>query len=181
MKLKLLGKGTALRTVAATLLVASITAAVAEESEPRYTVSAISDAAQGGKVLANKELDTAIAKLEKSTPHGIRGFYVATNLCVAYLKKGKYEDAQDTCDRAVAAISKEIGSGADMRPSSYKARVYRRFLSVALSNRGVAYALNGAPELAREDFHAALEIRSDAAEPQTNLARLAQATATPAA
>ena len=55
-----------------------------------------------------------------------------------------------------------------------KRQAYRRFLSVALSNRGVAYALNGELDLARDDFNAALAIRGTAREAKANLARLAE-------
>ena len=154
--------------------------AAADEAEsPRYTVSAIRDAAYGQKVMSNR-IDVAIEKLEKTSSKGIHGFYVATNLCVAYLKSGAYDNAEKTCDLAVARISKELESEEALHGSRAAERSYRRFLSVALSNRGVARAVNGDTKLAREDFEAALAIRSNAREPQINLSRLAQV-ATPAA
>ena len=59
-----------------------------------------------------------------------------------------------------------------MKRDSYKARMYRTFLAVALSNRGVTHAVTGSPELARDDFTSAMKVDTDMREPEVNLARL---------
>ncbi|MEE4163951.1 MAG: tetratricopeptide repeat protein, partial [Woeseiaceae bacterium] len=48
----------------------------------------------------------------------------------------------------------------------------RRFMAMALSNRGVARALKGQYDLAAADFEKAIDIKSRLAEPAINLARL---------
>ena len=147
------------------------TAVAGRLDEPHYTMSIIVDAVYGNKVLS-KDYDVVISRLESSERDGIRSFYASTNLCVAYLKTGDYEGAKSSCDRAVSTIRNEIDTDRDMKRDSYKARMYRTFLAVALSNRGVTHAVTGSPELARDDFTSAMKVDTDMREPEVNLARL---------
>lgn len=162
-------------------IVLSISAAdvMAEDAGTAYTVAVISDAAHGSKVLA-KRYEAAISRLERANLRGIDAFYAATNLCVAYLKVGDYTDAVTTCDVAVSRITDAIESDVDALRHTRAGKAYRTFLAIALSNRGVAHAVNGATDLARKDFNAALKARSRTREATNNLARLATV-ATPSA
>lgn len=56
-------------------------------------------------------------------------------------------------------------------------RQYRKYLAIALSNRGVLLAITGKAERARKDFRDAMQFESDIPAPATNLARLSQITA----
>ncbi len=159
-------------SVAAALSLIAVPAA-AEQDSPRLTVAFISDAAQG-RSITRKQYDRAIEKLEDTGTEGIRGFYAANNLCVSYLKAGNAEKAQAACDTAVTRIQHLM----KRTPSVAKNRMldddYSRLLAVALSNRGVINFINDKPDLARDDFEAAIETGSYIREAQTNLARLSE-------
>lgn len=162
----------ALACPAVTLAMAG-TASADELDKPRYTMSVIADTAYGQKVLA-KDYDVAISKLENSERTGLRSFYAATNLCVAYVKSGDLGNAKTSCDRAVYTIKNAIETDWQAKRDSYTAKVYRTYLALALSNRGVAHAMTGSPELARSDFTNAMKIDTDMREPEINLARLSK-------
>lgn len=149
------------------------TAVAGTLEDPHYTMSIIADAAYGHKVLS-EDYGVVISRLEGSERDGIRSFYQSTNLCVAYLKSGDYESAKSSCDRAVSTIRNEIDTDRELKRDSYKARMYRTFLAVALSNRGVTRAVTGSPELARDDFTSAMKVDTNIREPEVNLARLSK-------
>ena len=146
--------------------------ASADQADSRLTVAFISDAAQANAIV-RKQYDRAIDKLEDAPSRGIRGFYAANNLCVAYLKVGAAEQAQIACDTAVERIQHLVEN------SRYALRYttagdYQRLLAIALSNRGVVNFMNDKPELARNDFESAIETKSGISQPQINLARMAE-------
>lgn len=152
--------------------------ASAHVEEPAYTVGVIADVAKGRSILA-EHYDGSITRLEAREARGINRFYVANNLCVAYLKTGRLEEARRACDTAVTTMESYVESR-DGSPRSFiggtqQALTYRRYLALALSNRGVALAVSGATEKARDDFALALELRPSAREPELNLTRLAMA------
>jgi hypothetical protein len=126
-------------------------------------------AASGTRGSVNTRLQVAAPGAERMT-----GRRKSTNLCVAYLKTGDYEGARSSCDRAVATIRNEIDTDRDMKRDWYKARMYRTFLAVALSNRGATRAVTGSPELARDDCTSAMKVDTDIREPEVNLARLSK-------
>ena len=148
--------------------------AAAATDEPYYTVGVISDAAKGRTILAEK-YDWAITRLEAKDASGINGFYVANNLCVAYLKSGQFESAALACDTAVTRMKILLDSRHGRYAAASEGHPFRRYLALALSNRGVALVMNGTPKLARDDFAAALELHPQAREPEINLARLEMA------
>ena len=145
--------------------------ASAHPEHPAYTVGVIIDAAKGRTILAEK-YESAISKLQQKEVAGLEAFFVANNLCVAYLKSGRSEKAAATCDTAVSTMESYIESPRARSDNSVESIAYRRYLAIALSNRGVALVMNGSTTRAREDFLAALELRPDAREPEMNLARL---------
>ena len=160
-----------LRSSATIILALSASTAAAAPVNPQYTVGVINDYALGRSILAQK-YDKAIGKLAARETSGIKGFYIANNLCVAYLKSGQLEAAQSVCDRAVTTIEAILEEHSARRSNSPKMLGYRKYLAVALSNRGVVFAVNGAPQLAREDFVAALETQAYVQIAENNLARL---------
>ena len=146
--------------------------ASADQADSRLTVAFISDAAQASAIV-RKQYDRAIEKLEDAPSKGLRGFYAANNLCVAYLKVGDAEQAQVACDTAVQRIEYLLDK------SRYALRYatdgdYQRLRAIALSNRGVVNFVNDKPELARADFESAIQTEAGIREPQINLARLAE-------
>ena len=146
--------------------------ASADQADSRLTVAFISDAAQASAIV-RKQYDRAIEKLEDAPSKGLRGFYAANNLCVAYLKVGDAEQAQIACDTAVKRIQYLVeNSRYGLRYTT--AGDYQRLLAVALSNRGVVNFVNDKPELAREDFESAIETEAGIRQPQINLARMAE-------
>jgi len=151
--------------------------ASAETEALTYRLSAIQDAAYGRMILAD-DYESAIDRLEDRSRRGISGFFAATNLCVAYIKTGDLDNAETSCATAV----EEITALADARSPGYgeasDSMSVRRFIAMALSNRGVARALNGRYELAAEDFEKAIGVKSRLAEPAINLARLERAETT---
>ena len=159
-------------SAAAALSLVAVPAA-AEQDSPRLTVAFISDAAQG-RMITHEKYDRAIEKLEDTGTDGIRGFYAANNLCVSYLKVGEAEKAQLACDTAVMRIERLMKKKHSVAKSRTLAEDYSRLLAVALSNRGVINFINDKPELARDDFEAAIETGSYIREAQINLARLAE-------
>ena len=159
-------------SVAATLSLIAVPAA-ADQDSPRLTVAFISDAAQG-KSITREQYDRAIEKLEDTGTDGIRGFYAANNLCVSYLKVGEAEKAQLACDTAVIRIERLMKKTQSVAKSRTLVNDYSRLLAVALSNRGVVNFVNDKPEMARDDFEAAIETGSGIREAKINLARLAE-------
>lgn len=163
------------RIFAGTLLVVIAGAlagtAGAESAGPTYVLNAISDTAYGNKVIAGDYVD-AIDKIKTSNRRSIHNYYAATNLCVAYIMTHDLEGAKNVCNSAVTEMETSL-SGKFARNSSAKAKTYRKFLAIALSNRGVLHALAGDSELARGDFRDALELEARISAPEVNLARLA--------
>ena len=159
-------------SVAAALSLVAVPAA-AESDSPRLTVAFISDAAQG-RTITREQYDRAIAELEKTGKKGIRGFYAANNLCVSYLKVGDADKAQTACNTAVTRIQRLMTKKHSAKQGRTVANDYSRLLAVALSNRGVVNFINDKPDMARDDFEAAIETGSGIREAQINLARLTE-------
>ena len=166
-------RGRKLTGLVATMIAAacmSTTSTAATDSH--YTMAAISDAAHGRKVLSG-DYEGAIDKIRMSDSSSVRNFYSANNLCVAYVQLRDTANASKACDTAVSGIQTML---AKKRENSYSYAVYERFLAIALSNRGVLRAISGDEELAYEDFSDALRLKASISAPETNLARLSEAT-----
>ncbi len=150
-----------------TLVLGAGTAAAGEAES--YRLAAIKDTAYGSLIL-REQFDTAIERLERRDRKGIHGFYTATNLCVAYVKTASLENAAASCALAVDTIEGVLAarSRADTAPELHSVR---RFLALALSNRGVMHAVSGRDAEAQADFEAARDIESRLKEPSINLAR----------
>lgn len=151
-------------------LVAALTCASALADDPAYTMTVISDASHGAKVKAG-DYDTAIAKITAKS-RTADSYSELTNLCVAYTKSGDLENAGAACGAAVEQMRAKLpsrGSAFTYLSSDVRAR---RYLALALSNQGVLHAVSGEPELARENFLEALELKASVREPKINLARL---------
>lgn len=137
-----------------------------------YRMTTIIDSAHGREVVAG-QYDLAIEKIAASRTDG-DAFFASTNLCVAYAKSGDMDDAIAACDAAVRhAATVSVDMYGDLSRAS-RARLRNKYQALALSNRGVLYAINGEFARAREDFTQALKAKSYRQAARVNLARLAE-------
>lgn len=136
-----------------------------------FAMTVYEDSAYGHSIL-NGKFDRAIEKLSansKATSIAKN----ATNLCVAYAKSRELDKAIAACDIAVAELtSKKLSM--DKHPNrqvEFRASMLAE-LSIALSNRGVLFAVKGEHEKARKSFLTAIQLDFDRSQAQENLVRL---------
>lgn len=161
------------KLIALTALTISAGQAFAETDANRFTISFISDAAQG-RILSHEKYAAAIERLQRTRVGGINGFFAANNLCVAYLKTGDLDSAEKTCTKAVDQIQSIRRSNKRTGYHAFIGNNYDTLRAIALSNRGVLYAVNDELDMARDAFNAALDIESGIRQPKINLARLTE-------
>jgi tetratricopeptide (TPR) repeat protein len=172
---KTISKKAAVRMTAlmSTALLCSTAASAAEELT--YSMTTIIDSPHGSRIAAGNyeqaiEKIAAIENRARSTD--VDSFYNQTNLCVAFTKLGNIDDALSACDAAVEMA----GSVRFVRMSQLSTKSQKRkrndYLAMALSNRGVMYAVKGEIELARKDFVDAMDARTNSSSAKANLARL---------
>ena len=151
---------------------------MADSKDPKFTMTVFEDAPQGARIVAGKYVQ-AIDKIEArgAKNDAIR---VETNLCVAYVKAGDVAAAEKSCDAAITAVTgqKRFTRYAMGAESANDAR--RRYLAIALSNRGVIKAVKGDFESARKDFDEALQLNTRLAAAKINLQRLGVEAESPA-
>lgn len=158
------------RSIALLFTALSCVSATASADEPVFTMTTIIDSAHGAEIAAG-EYEQAIEKIA-AVNDGVDTFFYSTNLCVAYTKTGNLDDALLACEAAVEqADSISFDWRSDLSKSSQE-RSRRKFLALALSNRGVLRAAMGDVELARQDFVEAQSARARLSVVKTNLARL---------
>lgn len=146
--------------------------AAASAEEPAFTMTTIIDTAYGEEVAAGKYVQ-AIGKITQ-TKGKVDAFFESTNLCVAYTKTGNVDEASLACD---AAVKQADGMSYDRRidlPKSYQESIRKKYLAMALSNRGVLHAVTGDVRLAHQDFVEALRFKKHTTVVKTNLARLGE-------
>lgn len=159
-------------SVSAIIAASCIGVASAKDTGPKYTLNTITDAAHGRKIIAG-EYDEAINKIKTSSRWSTDNYYAATNLCVAYIMTRDIESGTAACDAAVMQMEEKLASRRSFQyPHSLEGRAYRRYLAIALSNRGVLRAIGGEAEQAREDFRNAMELQARIPAAEVNLARL---------
>lgn len=138
-----------------------------------YTMAVIKNEAYGRRVTAGN-YEQAIDKITRGGTHVRDRFADHVNLCVAYTKTKDIENADLACNAALAGIRKQE----DRATRSKKGPLYgayKRDLAVALSNRGVLFAVSGDAARAKECFAAAIELQTDLSRiARSNLARLEQ-------
>ena len=145
------------------------------ESTP-YTMTVITDQAHGRRVTAGN-YQQAIRRITHNGQHSRSRFADHNNLCVAYAKTVELDKAAAACDAAVEQVRKrEKRAMRSTHPFGAAKHAFKADLSIALSNRGVLHAVAGKADLAREDFVAAIELRSHVSRiAEKNLDRLEQA------
>lgn len=165
-------------TIIALALMAVLAAALlaapahAGDSEPAYTMAVFSDTSYGRKVTSG-EYAEAIDRITARKYRRRNAFEAKTNLCVAYLKSGDLDNAAQSCDAAIALIREKRDKVTGMSRKVFPEELgYDAYLAMALSNRGVLYAVSGDRERARTDFEEAIDLKAGPSAPKTNLARL---------
>jgi predicted signal transduction protein with EAL and GGDEF domain len=123
-------------TVAATLLVAA--AAHANPESGKLVLAGYTDAADGEQLLAG---DYA-AVIQKLTAHSFNDdqdkVAASTNLCVAYVASGHFNEAHNACDEAITMARFEK-HGATLQ----ELRAHDDEVSTAYANRAVLNKLSG--------------------------------------
>lgn len=149
----------------------SVQAADTEANIKPFAMTVHADRAYGHSILKGNH-DHAINKLSANPRTPARPVN-ATNLCVAYTKAKDLDKAIVACDMAVAELtSKKIAI--DKHPYRYDELhvSVQTDLSIALSNRGVLFAVKGEHDKARKNFLTALQLEYDRSRAEDNLARL---------
>jgi hypothetical protein len=167
----LISKSVTARSLVALFAVLSCVSAQASADEPAFTMTAIIDSAHGGEIAAGKYAQ-AIEKIAAINDGD--AFFNNTNLCVAYTKTRNLYEAKVACELAVEqADSMTFDRRSDLSKSAQE-RARRKFLAMALSNRGVLLVVTGNVELAHRDFVKALSIGNHTKVVKVNLARLGE-------
>lgn len=130
-----------------------------------YTMAVIENEAYGHRVTAGK-YEQAIDKITRGGSHVKDRFADQVNLCVAYTKTKDTKSANLACSAALAGVKKQEGRATRSKKGPLYGS-YKKDLAVALSNRGVLFAVAGDTERAKEDFAAAIEL-------QTSLSHIAR-------
>lgn len=155
-------------------LVFSMPVTAEEVSAAAYTMAVIENEAFGRQVTAGK-YERAIDRITRGGIHVKDRFADHVNLCVAYTKTKDIESAKLACNAALAGIRKQESRATRSGKSSLYGP-YKRDLAVALSNRGVVFAVSGDAARARESFAAAIELQTGVSRiARSNLQRLEQA------
>lgn len=142
--------------------------ALAGAPEDNFKMIALIDQAEGELIVAG-DYRKAIDKLAAS---GLRStsFSAHNNLCVAYTKEKKLEQAEIECNKAVAlrnSINTAINPYMDTNT-----RNKARDKAIALSNRGVLHAIKGDQQRALQDFETSLQVYDRLRDVRENLALL---------
>ena len=149
----------------------SVPVAAQEAPAAAYTMAFIEDEAYGRQVTAGK-YEQAIDRITRSGVRTRDRFAEQVNLCVAYAKSKDIESANLSCNAALAGLKKQQDR-ATLSKKSARYGEYKRDLAVALSNRGVLFAVSGDKKRARESFAAALELQTGISHlAKSNLERL---------
>ena len=141
----------------------------ADNEAAAYQMVVFSDRRHGIKVTKGNYAK-AIERITSSPERRGEAFETRTNLCVAYTKAGDLDNAVESCDAALAYIQQKERA----LTANGNALMFERYLALALSNRGVLYAVDGDVDRARSSFEAAMGLRAKLAAPKGNLARLEQ-------
>ena len=155
----------ALGIAGALLLGFSMPVTAEETSAAAYTMAVIKNEAFGRQVTAGK-YEQAIDRITRGGVHAKDRFADHVNLCVAYTKTKDIESANLSCNAALAGLEKQEERATRSKKSPLYGS-YKRDLAMALSNRGVLFAVSGDAARARESFAAAIEL-------QTGLSRIAR-------
>jgi tetratricopeptide (TPR) repeat protein len=146
--------------------------AAAEPSAFRMLV--VDDTLSGRKVLSG-DFDTVIDDFSADKVRVQNIFATYTNICVAYTKSKQVEKAIEACDLAVSHTEKVYKQvDGSKKATRTKRQQARENLAVALSNRGVLFAVSGKGEKAMESFETAVRLDADQRYVRANISRLSE-------
>ena len=153
-------------------LIGAVSASAAERSQEEYVMLVYSDLSHGKTILRGAP-EQVIRRLAQRLDGRNGRVADQINLCVAYAKTKQIDLATAHCDAAVAESSRAAerrGTSATFQRHSARAATTDR--AIALSNRGVLFALAGEPDKATELFELAMAVEATEEYAQINLARL---------
>ncbi len=160
--------------IACTLLLGfSMPATAGETPAAAYTMAVIKDEAHGRRVTAGK-YQQAIDRITRGGTRVTDRFADQVNLCVAYAKTRDIDNANASCNAALAGLKRQEAYATRSKKSPLYGS-YKRDLAMALSNRGVLFAVSGDTQRAKESFAAAIELQTSVSHiAENNLERLQQ-------
>jgi len=138
-----------------------------------YTMAVVKNEAYGQRVTAGK-YEQAIDKITRGGARVKDRFADQVNLCVAYAKTKDIENANASCNAALAGLKRQEARATRSKRTLVYSN-YQRDLAVALSNRGVLFAVSGDRARAKESFAAAIELQTSVSHiAKSNLEHLKQ-------
>jgi hypothetical protein len=102
----------------------------------------------GGKALATGNVDRAVRELSRDADRNPS--LALNNLCVAHTALGQWEEAQDSCDAAVAAAADNLATHG--RWPGEQRRLAQKAAAAVYSNRAVMHAMSNDAMAAQGDF-----------------------------
>jgi len=102
----------------------------------------------GGKALTTGNVERAIRELSRDA--GKNPSLALNNLCVAHTALGQWEEAQDSCDAAVAAAADNLAIHG--RWPGEQRRLANKVAAAVFSNRAVMHAMSNDAVAAQGDF-----------------------------
>jgi len=102
----------------------------------------------GGKALTTGNVERAIRELSRDA--GKNPSLALNNLCVAHTALGQWEEAQDSCDAAVAAAADNLAIHG--RWPGEQRRLANKVAAAVFSNRAVMHAMSKDAVAAQGDF-----------------------------
>lgn len=164
------------RTLICTALIASLMTPVANAAAgpSAFRMLVVDDTSSGRKVLSG-DFDAVIDGFSADKVRVQNTFATYTNICVAYTKSKQVEKAIEACDLAVAHSEKVYKQVDESRKSTRtKRQQAREDLAVAMSNRGVLFAVSGKDDKAMESFETAVKLDADQRYARANISRLSE-------
>ncbi len=153
-------------------LLCVLSAQAGEAPPDAFVMTVYSDLAHGSEIL-DGEFDAVVDKLADRSGRGSRDLVNQVNLCVAYTKTRQLEKATAACDSAIAISVKEARRLARTEPFGRRTTLIADTdRAIALTNRGVLYAIAGNHAKARVMFEMAMLLESKEKSASTNLAQL---------
>lgn len=148
----------------------SVDAIADEEKANPFAMTVLIDQAQGSRIV-NGAYPRAIERLTKNSKSLTRHENL-NNLCVAYAKTRQISEALESCDAAIDILQTKIERFSGKTSRDDIRQVLQSDLSIALSNRGVLFAVAGDHGRAREYFEAAMDLPVNRSSARQNLQRL---------
>ena len=167
-------KRTTLRTLLCATLMASLTptAVSADAASPAFRMIVIEDASFVPQLLSG-DYNEAIEILSAQKTRKRNYFATQTNVCVAYAKAKQVDKAIAACDAALAFAEKKANGVAGRKFGDPVTRKeIQTNLAVALSNRGVLFAVVGEPDQAKKHFETAIQLKGRYDFAESNNSRL---------